>query len=127
MLEAGQPSPPHPQQHQQSYSADPRGSTQMNGSMSGAPSMGGAPTASTIPTNMPTGVPAGPPPSMPRPEGRVYKAIYEYTAADDDEIGFEEGDLIINCEPIDEGWMSGMHKKSGQVGMLPANYVELVL
>jgi len=67
------------------------------------------------------------PPSLPRPEGRVYKAIYDYQAQDDDEIGFEEGDLIINCEPIDEGWMQGMHKKSGQVGMLPANYVELVL
>jgi len=75
----------------------------------------------------PAGVTSGPPPSLPRPEGRVYKAIYDYQAQDDDEIGFFEGDLIINCEPIDEGWMQGMHKKSGQVGMLPANYVELVL
>jgi len=73
------------------------------------------------------GVSSGPPPSLPRPEGRVYKAIYDYQAQDDDEIGFFEGDLIINCEPIDEGWMQGMHKKSGQVGMLPANYVELVI
>lgn len=75
----------------------------------------------------PQAVASGPPPSLPRPEGRVYKAIYDYQAQDDDEIGFFEGDLIINCEPIDEGWMQGMHKKSGQVGMLPANYVELVL
>jgi len=92
---------------------DPR-----SGNAGGAQTNGGA---------APAGVTSGPPPSLPRPEGRVYKAIYDYQAQDDDEIGFFEGDLIINCEPIDEGWMQGMHKKSGQVGMLPANYVELVL
>jgi len=102
------------QQQQQSYPYSAR-----SGNVGGAQTTnGGAATQ---------GVTSGPPPSLPRPEGRVYKAIYDYQAQDGDEIGFFEGDLIINCEPIDEGWMQGMHKKSGQVGMLPANYVELVL
>jgi len=95
-----------------------------NNDMPRSGNAGGAQTNGGV---APAGVTSGPPPSLPRPEGRVYKAIYDYQAQDDDEIGFFEGDLIINCEPIDEGWMQGMHKKSGQVGMLPANYVELVL
>jgi len=99
---------------QPAVSQDPR-----SGNVGGAQTNGGVAPAANVTS--------GPPPSLPRPEGRVYKAIYDYQAQDDDEIGFIEGDLIINCEPIDEGWMQGMHKKSGQVGMLPANYVELVL
>ncbi len=56
----------------------------------------------------------------------MYKAIYDYDAADEDEVSFCDGDLIINPEPIDEGWMYGTVKKTGRTGMLPANYVERV-
>lgn len=50
--------------------------------------------------------------------------MYDYTAADDDEISFREEDMIIHCEPIDDGWMMGTVEASGQHGMLPSNYVE---
>lgn len=58
--------------------------------------------------------------------GRVYRAIYDYDAQDDDEVSFLDGDFIINVRNIDGGWMTGEVQRTGQVGMLPANYVQLV-
>ncbi|KAK3930565.1 LIM and SH3 domain protein [Frankliniella fusca] len=63
-----------------------------------------------------------PPPSR---SGRVYRAMYDYEAQDRDEVSFRDGDMIVNCTPIDEGWMTGVVQRTGQSGMLPANYVEL--
>lgn len=57
---------------------------------------------------------------------RVYRAMYDYTAQDSDEISFLDGDIIADCKSIDEGWMSGTVQRTGQTGMLPANYVEPV-
>lgn len=57
--------------------------------------------------------------------GRVYRALYDYEAQDDDEVSFRDGDLIINVSSIDGGWMTGEVQRTGEVGMLPANYVEL--
>lgn len=59
-------------------------------------------------------------------KGMVCKALYDYDAADADEVSFKEGDVIIFCQPIDAGWMEGTVEKSGQRGMLPSNYVEKV-
>lgn len=58
--------------------------------------------------------------------GRVYRAMYDYDAQDDDEVSFIDGDYIINVRSIDGGWMTGEVQRTGQVGMLPANYVQLV-
>lgn len=52
------------------------------------------------------------------------KSLYDYTAADEDEVGFYDGDIIINCDPIDDGWMTGVVERTGRQGMLPSNYVE---
>lgn len=54
------------------------------------------------------------------------QAIYDYAAGDEDEVGFEEGDFIIHCEPIDDGWMNGTVERTGLSGMLPSNYVEKI-
>lgn len=56
--------------------------------------------------------------------GRCYRAIYDYEAADTDEVSFRDGDLLTNCKSIDEGWMMGTVQRTGRVGLLPANYVE---
>jgi len=56
--------------------------------------------------------------------GARYKALYDYDAADGDEVSFREGDFIIHAEIIDEGWMRGTVESSGASGMLPSNYVE---
>lgn len=55
---------------------------------------------------------------------RVYRALYDYAAQDHDEVSFRDGDVIINAQPIDEGWMFGTVQRTGKSGMLPANYVE---
>lgn len=54
----------------------------------------------------------------------VYRALYDYTAQDCDEVSFRDGDLIHNVHPIDDGWMFGTVQRTGHSGMLPANYVE---
>ncbi|CAN9505440.1 unnamed protein product [Ophioblennius macclurei] len=60
------------------------------------------------------------------PSGKRYRAVYDYTAADDDEVSFLDGDVIIDAQQIDEGWMYGRVERTGQGGMLPANYVEAI-
>ncbi|KTG06522.1 hypothetical protein cypCar_00039826 [Cyprinus carpio] len=55
---------------------------------------------------------------------RVYRALYDYAAHDHDEVSFRDGDVIVNAQPIDEGWMFGTVQRTGKSGMLPANYVE---
>ena len=51
-------------------------------------------------------------------------AVYEYEAADSDEVSFVEGDRITETELIDDGWMYGCVERTGDYGMLPSNYVE---
>ncbi|KAG5263001.1 hypothetical protein AALO_G00281350 [Alosa alosa] len=92
------------QGYQQSYNYDPQ------------------PVAHT-PTPAPAPAPAAaaPPPSG----GKRFRAMYDYAAADDDEVSFAEGDVILDVQQIDEGWMFGRVQRTGQQGMLPANYVEM--
>jgi len=54
--------------------------------------------------------------------GLTATAVYEYEAGGDDELGFGEGELIINIEIIDEGWWRG--ECNGRYGLFPANYVQ---
>ncbi|TRY53841.1 hypothetical protein DNTS_002797 [Danionella cerebrum] len=54
----------------------------------------------------------------------TYRALYDYTAQDYDEVSFRDGDIIQNVQPIDEGWMYGTVQRTGRSGMLPANYIE---
>ncbi|KAM3915930.1 nebulin isoform 15-T16 [Leptodactylus fuscus] len=63
-------------------------------------------------------------PSHPSTTGKTFKAMYDYRAADDDEVSFRDGDTIVNVQTIDEGWMYGTVQRTGKTGMLPANYVE---
>uniref|UniRef100_A0A8B9HDR6 LIM and SH3 domain protein 1 n=1 Tax=Astyanax mexicanus TaxID=7994 RepID=A0A8B9HDR6_ASTMX len=65
---------------------------------------------------------APPPPSG----GKRYKAIYDYAAADEDEVSFADGDVILDVQQIDEGWMFGRVERTGKQGMLPSNYVEAI-
>ncbi|CAB3979361.1 LIM and SH3 domain 1-like [Paramuricea clavata] len=73
-----------------------------------------------VPPPEPAPAPAAPaPPLQPR-----YRALYDYNAADEDEISINEGDIIIDANIIDSGWMEGRNQRTGQFGMLPSNYVE---
>ena len=50
--------------------------------------------------------------------------MYDYSAADDDEVSFMDGDMIVDVTVIDDGWWEGRVERTGQYGMLPSNYVE---
>ena len=71
-------------------------------------------------------------PAAGHPSGRIsqwtrcYRAMYDYESQDVDEVSFRDGDIVINAAFIDEGWMTGTVHRTGQSGMLPANYVEPV-
>ncbi|XP_074519638.1 LIM and SH3 domain protein 1-like isoform X2 [Halichoeres trimaculatus] len=58
--------------------------------------------------------------------GKRFQAVYSYTAAEGDEVSLQEGDLVLDVEPIDEGWVFGLNQRTGQRGLLPANYVRPV-
>ncbi|OWK50725.1 LIM and SH3 domain protein 1 [Lonchura striata] len=70
------------------------------------------------PGSAPRGAPAG--------GGKRFRAVYDYTAADEDEVSFQDGDTIVNTQQIDDGWMYGTVERTGDTGMLPANYVEAI-
>lgn len=57
---------------------------------------------------------------------KTVRAMYDYLAADSDEVSFKDGDVILNVQSIDEGWMYGTVQRTGKTGMLPANYVEAI-
>ncbi|XP_077436854.1 nebulin isoform X1 [Vanacampus margaritifer] len=65
-------------------------------------------------------------PSHPSTTGKTVRAMYDYLAADSDEVSFKDSDVIVNVQSIDEGWMYGTVQRTGKTGMLPANYVEAV-
>lgn len=51
--------------------------------------------------------------------GQQAVAVYEYSAAEDNEISFAEGDTITGIQQVDEGWWSGI-APNGQEGLFPA-------
>lgn len=68
----------------------------------------------------------GPRLMAPPPLQKRYRAVYDYSAADEDEVSFQDGDTIVNVQQIDDGWMYGTVERTGDTGMLPANYVEAI-
>jgi len=58
--------------------------------------------------------------------GEIYtaRALYDFDAQDDTELGFKEGDIIKVLNQIDDAWYEG--EKDGKIGMFPVEYVEIV-
>ncbi|RCK62539.1 Actin-binding protein [Candida viswanathii] len=75
-----------------------------------------APAAPSLPTR-----------DEPEPKGdsKSATAEYDYEKDEDNEIGFAEGDVIVDIEFVDDDWWKGKHSKSGEIGLFPANYVTL--
>ncbi|XP_071743122.1 protein kinase C and casein kinase substrate in neurons protein 2 isoform X3 [Lepeophtheirus salmonis] len=58
-------------------------------------------------------------------KGVPVKALYDYDAAESDELDFKAGDCFEKLEDEDEqGWCKG--RKDGKVGLYPANYIEVL-
>ncbi|KAL3421323.1 SH3 domain-containing protein [Phlyctema vagabunda] len=77
----------------------------------------------------PVETPASPPPppaaaaAAPASSGPTATTIYDYEAAEDNELSFAEGTTITDLEFPDEDWWFG--HQDGKSGLFPANYVQL--
>ncbi|QLQ81274.1 hypothetical protein HG537_0F00350 [Torulaspora globosa] len=74
--------------------------------------------------------PAPPPPArrsvqQAKPAAPSAIAEYDYEAAEDNELTFNENDKIINIDFVDEDWWLGELEKNGEKGLFPSNYVVL--
>lgn len=75
----------------------------------------------------PSATPSAPPPApTPAANGSYYsgsfKALYDFESENDQELDFNEGDIVEVEEQIDENWLTGSCK--GKTGMFPLSYVE---
>jgi len=53
-----------------------------------------------------------------------YRAVYDYSARNDDEMCLHEGDKVEVMERCDDGWFVGLNQRSSEFGTFPGNYVE---
>ena len=80
------------------------------------------PPANTTTVEPPKPAPA---PATAAPPREMYKALYDYTAVESNEITFKAGDVIRLVKKYkDTEWSKGELK--GKVGFFPMNYCELV-
>ena len=56
----------------------------------------------------------------------IYVALYNYKPQKDDELELRKGDHYTVCEKCQDGWFKGRSLRSGQTGVFPGNYVQLV-
>ncbi|KAG6025024.1 hypothetical protein E4U41_001629 [Claviceps citrina] len=77
------------------------------------------PAARSVPSAPAPAAPAAPAPAA----GPTATALYDYEAAEDNELSFPEDATITNLEFPDEDWWFGHF--NGQAGLFPSNYVQL--
>jgi hypothetical protein len=53
------------------------------------------------------------------------QALYDYEKAEDNEIGFSEGEYITQIKKVDDDWWLGVNAR-GEEGLFPAVYVEVM-
>ncbi|KAJ2289640.1 actin binding protein, partial [Coemansia sp. RSA 355] len=76
--------------------------------------------------------PAAPPMAPPLPQapaqndmGENYAvALFEYVAAEEGELSFEEGEYVTHIEFLSDDWWEGANKH-GEFGLFPSNFVKL--
>ncbi|KAJ5951458.1 uncharacterized protein N7479_009871 [Penicillium vulpinum] len=81
------------------------------------------PTPAPVPVAPTPAAAAAPSAATPSSKRVTATALYDYEAAEDNEIGFPEGAKISNVEFPDDDWWLGEY--NGKQGLFPANYVQL--
>ena len=54
------------------------------------------------------------------------QAMYDFTPQDVGELELRKGDQVTKDEEVDKHWWRGKNKRTGQIGLYPANYVKQV-
>ena len=66
---------------------------------------------------------AGPPKPKPKPRNvKIMRAVYDYTAEEEDELSFAAGDILYILDQSDDDWWKARCK--GKEGLIPNNLVE---
>ena len=55
----------------------------------------------------------------------TYVAVQNYIAGNENEVSFNEGDIVVNVNEVDDGWVKGTVQRNNQTGIFPSSYVEL--
>ncbi|KNE54632.1 hypothetical protein AMAG_17689 [Allomyces macrogynus ATCC 38327] len=63
-------------------------------------------------------------PDMPELQAPRYRAVRGYDPTQPDEMEIVEGDIIAIFDIFDDGWAQGTNLSTGQMGVLPMNFVE---
>jgi hypothetical protein len=89
-----------------------------------APPSPPAPAPAPLPAREPAAAPVEPPAAPAATgAGKTATALYDYEAAEDNELSFPEDAQVTNLEFPDEDWWFGSY--NGKSGLFPANYVQL--
>ncbi|KAI7899309.1 uncharacterized protein BX663DRAFT_522154 [Cokeromyces recurvatus] len=59
-------------------------------------------------------------------EGLCAVVLFEYDAAEPNEMSLVEGEVISQIDQVDEGWWYGVGEDGKKQGLFPANYVQLL-
>ncbi|KAF9426186.1 Epidermal growth factor receptor substrate 15 [Podila epigama] len=55
------------------------------------------------------------------------KALFDCNGDEESELSFLEGDILLNVkETAEEGWLHGTLQRTGEEGLFPENYVEVI-
>jgi len=60
---------------------------------------------------------------MRQEKGKRCRVLYDYTAQEEGELTFFEGDIVYVTQEDESGWSSGVRELNGEQGLFPASYV----